>query len=43
MTANGHEFFMNNIYESFMDIYEHSCGVADKKNKPMNNSGENNK
>ncbi len=32
MTANGHEFFTNNIYESFMDIYGHSRSVADKKN-----------
>ena len=41
MTVNGHalgsaatkgtqEFFMNNIYESFMYIYGHSCSVADK-------------
>ena len=30
MTVNGHEFFMNNIYESFMNIYGHSCSVADK-------------
>ena len=40
MTANGHEFFTNNIYESFMDIYGHSRSVADKKN--TNNSGQKN-
>ena len=33
MTANGHEFFTNNIYESFMDIYGHSRSVADKKHE----------
>ena len=32
MLKNEHEFFMNNIYESFMDIYGHLRDAVGKGN-----------
>ena len=31
-TKGTQEFFMNNIYETFMVIYGHFCSAAGKKN-----------
>ena len=34
-TVGTQEFFMNNIYESFMVIYGHFCSAAGKKIYPL--------
>ena len=33
MLTNEHEFFMNNIYETFMVIYGHLCDAVGKGQK----------